>query len=242
MSNPIYKLGKLAARFDHRTLRLAKYLSPDLAPPPTAVDWTNGITSWGWLKNDMLGDCTIAAVAHAIQVWTANAGAEYAATDQVTVEYYSKWDGYNPADPNTDQGGEELTVLNDWRQQGFDSHSLTAFADPQPQNDLHIKQAIALFGGVYIGMQLPNSAQGQVGSLWDVVPEEGGVWGGHAVYVPAYDDTGLTCITWGALQKMTWAFWSRYTDEAHCLLSPDWPIPAGFDASGLLADLQVVAG
>jgi len=31
-------------------------------------DWTKGITEWGMMMNDTLGDCTIAGVGHAVQV------------------------------------------------------------------------------------------------------------------------------------------------------------------------------
>ncbi len=67
-----------------------------------------------------------------------------------------------------------------------------------------------------------------------------GSWGGHAVPVIAYDASGLTCITWGALKRMTWAFWDAYCDEAYACLSRDWAAaraPSGFDWAALDADL-----
>ena len=33
-----------------------------------------------------------------------------------------------------------------------------------------------------------------------------------------YDPEGVTFITWGELQRATWAWWNRYVDEAHALL------------------------
>ena len=104
-----------------------------------------------------------------------------------------------------------------------------------------MKQAIALFGGLYIGLSLPLSAQTQ--DVWDVDTSPNGKrgsWGGHCVFVPDYDATGLTCITWGAPKKMTWPFWGTYCDEAHALLSPNWKAPAGFDLAALQADLASV--
>jgi hypothetical protein len=83
---------------------------------------------WGMMLNDRLGCCTISAVGHAVQTWTANAlGRELTVPDSSILEYYEKWDGYNPADPATDQGGVEIDVLNDWRQQGFGGVSLDAY-------------------------------------------------------------------------------------------------------------------
>src|ERR1035438_1443098 len=66
------KLGRKAIKTDTRTLAFGDYPPPALPPPPAAADWTKGITSWGLMMNDTLGDCTIAGVGHAVQVWTAN--------------------------------------------------------------------------------------------------------------------------------------------------------------------------
>lgn len=242
------KLGRKAIKTDSRTLRLAKYFTAALPPPPPSRDWSHGITSFGELMNDTLGDCTIAAVGHAIQVFTANASTEAYITDAEALQYYEKWDGYNPADPSTDQGGVCLDVLTNFRQQGFAGHKLLAFAAALPANAQHVQQAINLFGGVYIGLGLPTSAQNQVGKVWEVVPDDGtgnttpGSWGGHCIFVCAYDTTGLTAITWGALQKMTWNFWNKYVDEAYALVSPDFiaaagNAPNGFDLATLESDI-----
>ncbi len=161
------KLGRKAIRTDTRTLMLARYLKPGLPAPPPACDWTKGITGWGMMLNDRLGDCTIAGVGHAVQVWTANNGGIKTVSDNTVESYYEKWDGYVPTDPNTDNGGIELDVLTDWQKQGFAGHVLTAFADPQVSNLDEIRHSIAMFGGVYIGVSLPLTAQTQ--DVWDVV-------------------------------------------------------------------------
>ncbi len=148
------KLGRKAIRTDSRTLALGDYLTSTLPPPPPSKDWTCGNTSWGMMANDKLGDCTIAGIGHAIQVWSACTGGEITVADSTVVSYYETWDGYNPADPTTDRGGIELDVLNNWHKQPFDGHNLVAFADPKYTNLLEIRQSIALFGGVYIGMAL----------------------------------------------------------------------------------------
>lgn len=241
------KLGRKAIKTDTRTLQLSAYLRPALPPPPPTADWTKSITGWGEMLNDQLGDCTIAGAGHAIQVWTANTTGIVTVPDSTIEAMYEKWDGYVPGDASTDTGGVELDVLNDWRQQGFGGHTLVAFADPKFSNLVEIRQSIALFGGVYIGLALPLTAQNQ--DVWDVVPSSGanakkGSWGGHCVYVPKYDDKGFTCITWGQLKTMTVAFWKEYCDEAHTLLGQDWlsakGSPNGFDMAQLQADLSAI--
>ena len=112
---------------------------------------------------------------------------------------------------------------------------------------MEIQQSIALFGGVYIGLSLPLTAQKQ--DVWDVVARGGanakpGSWGGHCVFVPKYDQNGFTCITWGGLKMMTLAFWKKYCDEAHTLFCQDWlaakGAPSGFNQAQLQADLKAI--
>lgn len=241
------RLGRKAIKTDSRTLQLRAYLTPAMPPPPPSADWTKGVTGWGMMLNDQLGDCTIAGCGHAVQVWTVNTGGIVTVADSVIEGMYEKWDGYVPGDASTDTGGVELDVLNDWRQQGLDGHALLAFADPNFANLVEIRQSIALFGGVYIGLALPLTAQNQ--DVWDVVPDAGAnakknSWGGHCVYVPKYDQNGFTCITWGQLKTMTTAFWSEYCDEAHTLLGQDWlsakGSPQGFNQAQLQADLNAI--
>lgn len=240
------KLGRKAVKTDSRTLRLARYLTPALPAPPKAVDWTKGIRQWGMMLNDRLGDCTIAGCAHAVQTWSANLGAEKTIVDADVQAAYEYWDGYRPNHPETDQGGVELDVLTRWRQDSLAGHRLLAFADPTYGSLELARQTIALFGGAYIGIDLPLTAQTQ--DEWGLVSLTGsgapGSWGGHCVWVPAYDEFGFTCVTWGALKRISNAFWSAYVDEIHALLGADWlsakGAPNGFDLAALQADLAAI--
>ena len=98
----------------------------------------------------------------------------------------------------------------------------------------------------YIGLQLPLSAQNQVGSEWAVTTGQdalAGSWGGHCVPLSGYDQNTLWCVTWGKLQAMTWQFLTTYCDEAFVLLATDWIAASGQSPSRmawgqLLADLQ----
>lgn len=242
------KLGLRAVKTDSRTLRLAKYLAPELPLAPPVRAWSTSVGSWGMMLNDTLGDCTIAAIAHAIQVWSANRYREITIPNSEILTAYEIWCGYNPADPSTDQGGVELDVLNSWRHNGLAGHMLLGYADPSVQNLEEIRQTINLFGGVYIGMALPMTAQSQ--EIWDVDAlgavgaATPGSWGGHAVFVMDYDQDSFTCVTWGQLKKMTVAFWQAYVQEAHALLCPDWfnatGAPNGFNLDQLSSDLLAI--
>jgi hypothetical protein len=241
------KLGRNTVKKDPRTLKLANYRTPDAPKPPASADWTNGITSWGMMLNDVHSNCTIAAAAHAVQIWSVHTSKETTVPDDLILKYYEEWDGYNPADPNTDGGGIALNVFKAWRKSAFDTHKLIAFADPAHDDLDEIRHAISVFGGVYIGLSLPATAKTQ--TRWDVVPNAGddakpGSWGGHAVFVPKYDADSFTCITWGRLLPMTLAFWNEYVDEAHALLGHDWLThkgsPSGFDLDRLKQDIAAL--
>ncbi len=244
------KLGKKPARHDTRTLQMANYLG--LPQIPAARDWTEKAAAhWGMMLNDKLGDCTCAAMGHITQAWTANAGPkEVTVSDQAVLAAYEAVSGYDPQRPDTDRGAVELDVLKYWRKTGVGGHKIDAFVALEPRNHTHVQAAVELFGGAYIGLALPVSAQRQ--HVWSVPPGGAngigapGSWGGHAVVVEAYDAHGLTCITWGQKKRMTWSFWDAYCDEAYAPLSQLWagkkPAPNGFDLAALRADLEEITG
>lgn len=227
------KLGRKAIKTDTRTLKLTPYIK-SLPPAPKTVDWTKGNQSWGMMLNDTLGCCTIAGIGHAVQVWTMETGSEITVPNAVILEYYEQWDGYVNGDPSTDNGGIELDVLNDWKKNGFAGHTLIAFVDPQIKNHEEIKQAIYLFGGVYIGMNVPNYIMNTVPSVWDIPgdDDDATIEGGHCVFVCGYDNNGVTFISWGNVYKMTWNYWDMFVDEVHCILSQDWVNSKGVDVQG----------
>lgn len=184
-----------------------------------------------------------------VQTWTANASAQVIIPDADVVKFYERF-GYNPKDPNTDQGAVEIDVLKSWRKTPFDGHKLAAFVAVNPQKIDEVKQAIYYFGGAYLGLALPVTAQDQ--DIWDVVatadtnPDAAvGSWGGHAVPACAFDASYIYVITWGAVKKITFSFFSSYCEESYALVSADWieankKAPCGFDIDQLQADLKAI--
>ncbi|MGA7908148.1 MAG: hypothetical protein WCA16_12140, partial [Candidatus Sulfotelmatobacter sp.] len=155
------KLGKQAVRHDPRTLLLASYTTPALPAPPATLDLTMKIKGpWGMMDNDQIGDCTCAAAGHLLMEWTANAKVKmFTPSDQQIVAAYSAITGYNPQTGANDNGAVELDVLNYWRQQGIAGHKIQAFVATEPANHTHIMDAAWIFGGCYIGLLLPKTAQ-----------------------------------------------------------------------------------
>jgi hypothetical protein len=240
-------LGKLPVRPDVRTLRFARYVDRSKLPtPPDVFDGTTNVHEWPMYKNDTLGDCTCAAAGHMIESWTAAAaGKAVEVTDNDIVEAFNH---VKISDPQTgEEGAVEIDVLKYWRSTGVGGHKIGAFASVSTHDRDLVRAAAYLFGGLYLGVALPVTAQQQVtwdftGSLsGDAAP---GSWGGHAVDVVRYSPGSVTVVTWGALKDMTWDFWDRYVDECYCILSTDFiagdKAPSGFNLAELQADLALV--
>ena len=161
------RLGKLAPREDPRTLRLSAYL-PIVPVTPDSVKLASRIHQpWGMLANDTVGDCTCAAAAHWIHCATSVTFRETRISESDVLHAYSAVTGYDPSDPATDRGAVELDVLKYWRKTGIGGHKIQAFADTSLSNEDHVRAALWLFEGLYIGLSLPLTADGQ--DVWDTV-------------------------------------------------------------------------
>ena len=240
-------LGKLPVRTDVRTLSLARYVDQAKLPSsPDAFDETAGVHDWPMYANDRIGDCTTAAAAHMIEAWTAAGHGKPVEVPEADV--LAAFDQVKQVDPASGEAGAVvLDVLRLWRSSGIASHRIGAYARVSVHDHELVRAAAWLFGGLYLGLQMPLSAQRQ--ETWDWLgsltgPAAPGSWGGHAVDVVRYDPDVLTVVTWGRLQKVAWSFLDRYCDEAYCILSDDFldgdRAPNGFDLEALKADLALI--
>jgi hypothetical protein len=247
------KLGKRLPKIDPRTLRLRDYIAPLKAAfngPPAHVNWVKtGAPAWPMMLNDSLGDCVCAAAGHMQEQWTTWKGQTITPGDSAILNMYEKVGGYVPGEPATDNGCNMLDALNWWKGTGIQGRRIAAYAAVNYEDRAEVKTAVELFGNLYLGIQLPLSAQGQ--NVWQV-PVGGpsgngapGSWGGHCIPVVSYDPTGLIVVTWGQQLFMTWGFLNTYADEAYAVLSPDWIESSGFspgkvDLAQLMADLAKI--
>lgn len=251
-------LGRKAAKEDRRTLRLADYLDEAVVLPqvPEVFQLTpQTIRGWPMYGNNQYGDCTCAAAGHMVEVWTAASGAEHdPIDDEVLAMYWATGTPPNqPCPPGgpTDDGRVEIEVLNYWRQTGLGVHKIGAYVAVDPSNHDHLRIALYLFGGLYTGIALPRTAQGQ--SEWSVVGDgktgdaQPGSWGGHAVpYLPYWDGQVIPLVTWGGVLQATVGFHDAYCDEAYAVVSPEFlnqqgQTPQGLDVDALNADLAAIA-
>jgi hypothetical protein len=240
-----YRFGKHPPKHDYRTLRLGTYLTS--AAPPAAYDVLAtvykklGVSDPTKLfpmdANDRLGDCTIAALAHAITAYCGLVGKKKIMAQPAVTKLYLHLTG------GIDSGLNELDVLNYWRQQSVDGVEILGYAKIDPKNHAHVQQAIQLFGGVYLGFQVQQNAIQEFDARqpWTPGPL---TTDGHAVYAVSYDQNGVTVLTWGNTQQATWAWWDECVDEAYAILPPEAKqadFAPGFDFAQLQADLAQVA-
>lgn len=242
-----YRFGKHPPVQDYRTLRFKTYLTDQLPLPPASYDVLQQV--YDSLKisdptklfpmdgNDTLGDCTIAALAHAVTTFSGLIGANNIMAQQDVVKLYMHLTG------GIDSGLNELDVLNYWQSNVVSGDEIVAYAKVDEKNHIHVQQAIKLFGGVYLGFQVQQNCLQEFDSHqpWTPGPL---TQDGHAVFAVAYDSAGVTVLTWGNTQKGSWGWWDECVDEAYAILPPEAQKPGfapGFNFAQLKADLAAVA-
>jgi len=240
------KLGKRSAIYDKRTIKFASILSKKLPDVPS--DYNFDIKYPGcdtpMYLNDRLGDCVIAGRAHNLRRFELIEQQKVITIkdSDVKKEYFKESGG-------KDSGLNMLSSLKMWRK-GWKLngkiYTIDAFAQVMPTDSLDIKNCIYLLNGCYTGVALPISAQKQVGKIWTITSGPDailGSWGGHCIYLVAYNIEGPICITWGAYQSMTWEWFAKYCDEAFGIVdnSDKWLKKPGIDVLKLEEYLKEIA-
>jgi hypothetical protein len=241
-----FKTGKREFKEDKRDLKFKDYATV-LPTPPVTFGHQNIVPSYGMLGNDQYGDCVIAGSMHETMLWTMEGSTEALFTDSGAISQYNSICGAG------DQGCDVRTVLG-YRQKtgltdsGSKKHKIGAYVALDQTNINEIQEAIYIFNAIGIGIQFPDYAMTQFdnGKPWEI--QSGGtIEGGHYVPILGYDGAYFYCITWGQIQKMSYAFFKKYCDEAWCILSTEMLnnnglTPEGFNNTQLNADLQAITG
>ena len=249
-----FKLGRLARSHDPRIPHLSALLAgKSLPPPPPTVDYTKGMpANLGMMLNNTLGDCTCAAVYHALQVWSFNASKGKAIDtepDGDVEKLYELACGYNPKQGGEGPGGNEQHVLTyllrtgaPYGPSGATTHKIAAFVEVDPRVTDDVKRTIDNCGLAYIGFNVPQfivPPGGQPPSVWTVETTQTNIVGGHAVVLAGYTATGARVISWGQYYTMTWPFFAKYVDEVYAIADPTWVDATGKTPGGLtLAELE----
>ncbi len=195
-----YRFGKHPAKRDYRTLRFKDYVTSKLAAPPASentltrvyanLKMDNPTVLFPMDGNDTIGDCTIAALAHAETT-------SHALLKKKRSCPRVRWSSCITISPaESDSGLNELDVLNgNWRDNPVAHDKIITYVSIDPKNHTHIEQAIHLFGGVYLGFQVQQNCVQEFDAHkpWTPGPLTND---GHAVFAVGYDHSGVTVLTW----------------------------------------------
>lgn len=162
-----------------------------------------------------LGDCTCACVAHAIDVWTAGGANPATITADQTIKLYELSCGYVLGNDFSDQGGDELAVLDYVQAHGIDGnglHRIAGTASLDATNLAELREGMFLTGAVQLCLELPDAYVNPYPStdaVWDIAgppnPRQGHAILGRGTYTsngpngkPAFG-----VVTWGMLVWLT---------------------------------------
>ena len=232
------RLGRLPATRPHGLSELAVYAKGKLPAPPASVNPPK--VRWGVDLNDSLGDCTIAGVDHLIGAWDVDFHERDARPDDAEIKktYFMLTGG-------EDSGLVEADVLRKWQTTGLFGNKVAAYAPVHPKDVIGHHQAIAFYGGAYLGIACPKSVMDQFskGEPWTYVPHSP-IEGGHCIVSVGYDAGGIWCVSWGELVYVTYPFFSHYLEEVWCVLGQELVEAKrdslGIDIATLQADLESI--
>ncbi len=227
-----HKLGRLPA-FRPQGLKDFVEYATRLPAPPVSFPAPKG--PYPIDGNDKFGDCTIAGVAHLITAWNRLFGQRDVVPTELEIDnVYFKLTG------GKDTGLVEANVLSTWQKIGLFGQKIAGYAPVKKTDMTAVKQAIAFYGGCYLGIECPESAQQQFeeGRPWTYIPGSP-VEGGHCIVALGFTRAGdLECATWGGIVLVTPGFLKRFLEEAWVIL-PHQLVEAKKDSLGLeLAELQ----
>lgn len=202
--------------------------------------------------NDQLGDCAIAGSIEEIRLANALRGVTVNFTDETAVENYSAITGYNPDDPESDQGTDVHDLYAYRKHTGLVDadgarHKIVAYAGLTPGDFDELLIALSLFDMVGIGIKVPDYAEAQfeAGQPWHLVRGRHRILGGH--YVPvvgASNPHEADLFTWGAKTGMAATFYAAMSDVAVVALTEEMftagKSPEGVDFDKLAADLKLL--
>lgn len=262
-----FKTGKEPFVPDDRDLRFSKYLKPGggalasvgkvitppiIPPPPEPVGNYKLVDRWQMLGNDRVGNCVIAGALHLVKLWSASTNRTLNLTEQLAINIYSEFTGYDPSNPATDRGANMRSFLKHWLATGLPdgdggNHKIGAYVLLDPGDLEQLRAAIYLFGGVFTGVWLPEEAMEAFikRQPWTVYPDDLNPGGGHCIIYGGKDIVYNYAVTWGDVHPTDDAFYKQYNEESYAVISPDMindkgVTLEGFDLEQLRADLAYV--
>lgn len=211
-------------------LPLGRFLTGVVPVYPPNVDHLQALgLTFGLYGNDRFGVCgptSLANYTRMVTCWLT--GKQFTPSQDDVFDLYRRSGNpnFDPASGQDDNGVVMQEMLDAARSGGFAGRPVICFAKVDMTNLDEVRAAVAIFGGVLLGVDLRQAQQDQTSrGIWDYVasPE----WGGHAVLAGAYDDRPgdvsdlLGIITWAEDVECTSSFLHQQLDEAWVVVLPE---------------------
>jgi hypothetical protein len=163
------KLGKKPARPGAVKFKFANFLVKLKLPTPPKVFGHEGLIGANWevLGNDHYGDCVWAGAAHETMLWNKEAARTVTFSNDSVLKDYSAVTGFNPNDPNTDQGTDMQVAASYRRKKGVldahgKRHKVIAYLALAAGNADQLALAMYLFGAAGIGIKVSKYRDGSI--------------------------------------------------------------------------------
>lgn len=250
-----YKLGLKPVQ-KQPTIKLASYFTPDL-PSVSSLKFPFGHANKiqpEMFMNDQLGDCAIAGSIEEVRLANALRGVTVKFTDKAAVKNYELIAGYNPADPDSDQGTDVHDLYEYRRATGIvdadgKRHKVVAYAGLTPGDFDQLLIGLSMFDMVGIGIEVPDycEAQFEAGQPWHLEKGRHDIEGGHYISVCGATDVNTAQLyTWGAVGGITRPFYEKFSTVSVVALTEEifeaGKTPEGLDSAALAKDLKAFHG
>jgi hypothetical protein len=256
-----YKYGRRPPK-NAPALKLASFLSGTVPAHPATDDNLASLSNWQMLGNDVAGDCNAVTWANTRRLVTSKLSTEYYPTQAQVWKFYQT---QNPQfDPNgtaqtngpgssADQGMDVQTGLEYLQSTGGpDGVKAIAFAQVDHTNMAEVEAALAIFGGLWLGITVLDANQNQFseGEAWTDVAGSP-IDGGHAIVGGGYTPD-VKFITWAQETEFDPSFWngsvqgSPLVEESWVVIWPEHlgskEFLAGINLAQLQTDYQALTG
>jgi hypothetical protein len=209
-----FKFGKLPAVKDDRVPLFRSMLRATVqVPAKYNFDLVHPGCRPHMYLNDTYGDCVMAARAeHQIRLNLLRLGKVTTIKDsEVKREYFKETGG---EDSGLDVNASLTAWIKGWKA-GGKKVDIAGFSSVNMKSIDEIRQTIYLCGGMPIGVALPDDAMADFehGRTWSNTKLPPNPDSGHCIYLLAYDQLSVTCITWAGYQRIMIPWLRKYADE-----------------------------
>lgn len=227
-----------------------------IPPHPATEDYLAALANWAMLGNDSAGDCVAVTWSNFRRLVTTFLSTEvYPSQAQVWEIYKTQNPQFDPnGDPNVNgpgsqaDGGMDIQTLLEYlvTRGGPDGVKAVAFAKVDFGNTAELQAALAIFGGVWTGINVTEANQTEFGNdePWDYVASSP-VDGGHSVLTGGYTPL-LKFITWAEETTFSASFVQHQVEEAWIVVWPEHlgtkEFEAGIDGTALATAFQELTG